>query len=187
MDESIGTEEYRGIKDPWYNLAAEEVCENLNTSQQRGLNYAEANERLSYWGPNKIEAEEGLTPWQIVLHQFKDPLIYILLAASFVTLILQDYLDSAVIMAVVLLNAIIGYIQEIKAQSAIQALAKLSAPRAHVIRDGREMEIASSALVPGDIVLLSSGGRIAADMRLISAKGLEVDESALTGESAVIR
>jgi len=187
MYEGTGIEESRGVTDPWYNLAAEVVCENLDTSQHRGLDQAEANERLAYWGPNKIEAEEGLTRWQIALHQFKDPLIYILLAAAFVTLILQDYLDSSVIMAVVLLNAIIGYIQEIKAQSAIQALAKLSAPRAHVIREGRELEIASSALVPGDIVLLSSGGRISADMRLVSAKGLEVDESALTGESAVIR
>jgi len=187
MYEGAGIEEPRGRTNPYYHLSAEDICENLNTSKLQGLDHFEANERLSYWGPNKIEAEEGLTWWQIAFHQFKDPLIYILLVAAFVTLILQDYLDSTVIMAVVLLNAIIGYIQEIKAQSAIQALAKLSAPRAHVIREGREMEIASSALVPGDIVLLSSGGRIAADMRLISAKGLEVDESALTGESAVIR
>ncbi|WP_445664660.1 cation-translocating P-type ATPase [Fodinibius sp. AD559] len=174
-------------ENPWYTLTAQEVIKTIDSSLQKGLDSKEAEKRFKYFGANEIETEAGLTRWQILLHQFKDPLIYILLAAAFVTFVLQDYIDSGVIAAVVLLNALIGYIQESKAESAIQSLSKLSAPRAHVIRDGREIEIPSRKLVPGDIVLLSSGGRVSADMRIIYSKGLEVDESALTGESSVIR
>lgn len=174
-------------ENPWYNLSAEEVFDLAGTTPEKGLSDREVSERLAFFGSNEIETEAGLTRWQILLHQFKDPLIYILLVAAFVTFILQDYIDSAVITAVVLLNALIGYIQENKAQTAIQALSRLAAPKAHVIRNGREMEIPGSDLVPGDIVLLSSGGRVAADMRIIYSKGLDVNESALTGESMVIR
>lgn len=171
---------------PWYSLDVEETCRTVKTSPENGLSEDEPEKRLALFGPNEIETEIGLTRWQIFLHQFKDPLIYILLAAAFVTLVLQDYIDSAVITFVVILNAIIGYVQENKAQSAIRSLARMSDPKAHVIREGKEIEIPSRELVPGDIVLLSSGGRVAADMRIIQSKGLEVDESALTGESAVI-
>ncbi|MGM0545431.1 MAG: cation-translocating P-type ATPase [Bacteroidota bacterium] len=171
----------------WYILAEDEVCKNLKTSATKGLSKEEAQRRFVQFGPNEIEKEVGLSRWQILLHQFKDPLIYILVAAAFVTLILQDYIDSAVITAVVLLNALIGYIQENKAQKAIQSLSKLSDPRVKVLREGHEMEIPSRSLVPGDIVLLSSGARVAADMRLLKIKTLDVDESALTGESTVIR
>jgi Ca2+-transporting ATPase len=171
---------------PWYTLTAEKACEIVNTAPERGLAEEEVAKRISFFGPNEIAVEAGLTRWQILLHQFRDPLIYILLAAAFVTFVFQDYIDSGVIMGVVLLNAVIGYIQENKAQSAIRALSRLSDPKAQVIRNGREIEIPSRELVPGDIVLLSSGGRVAADMRIITSKGLEVDESALTGESEVI-
>ncbi|MEX2585843.1 MAG: HAD-IC family P-type ATPase [Balneolaceae bacterium] len=171
---------------PWYSLSAEEAGEIVKTSAEKGLTDEEVERRLSFFGPNEIVTEAGLTRFQILIHQFKDPLIYILLAAAFVTFVLQDYVDSGVIMVVVLLNALIGYIQENKAQSAIRALSKLSDPKAQVIRNGREIEIPSRDLVPGDIVLLSSGGRISADMRILMSKGLEVDESALTGESEVI-
>lgn len=180
-------EELQSIEKPWYNLSAKETIAKVDTSLSQGLSNEEAKKRLDHFGPNEIETEAEMSRWQILLHQFKDPLIYILLAAAFVTLVLQDYIDSGVITAVVLLNALIGFIQESKAQSAIQALSKLSAPKAHVIRNGREVEIPSRELVPGDIVLLSTGGRTAADMRIISSKGLEIDESALTGESTVIR
>lgn len=189
MDDTkaISSGEIKPSESPWYNLDTDTTLDLVNTSLQKGLNDDVVRERLSTYGPNEIQTETGLTRWQILLHQFKDPLIYILLAAAFVTLVLQDYIDSAVISAVVLLNALIGYIQENKAQSAIRALSRLAAPKAHVIRNGRENEIAARELVPGDIVLLSSGGRVAADMRILQAKGFEVDESALTGESTVIR
>ncbi len=171
----------------WYTLSEEDVCQSLKTSPAKGLSREEVKIRISLFGPNEIETDTGLSRWQILVHQFKDPLIYILVAAAFITFVLQDYIDSAVISVVVLLNALIGYIQENKAQSAIQSLAKLSDPKAEVIRDGQEVEIPSRDLVPGDVVLLTSGVRVAADMRLIKIKSLEVNESALTGESAVIR
>jgi len=172
---------------PWFNLDAESAVKNLESSYSKGLSADEAQRRLAYYGPNEIESQEKMSKWQILLHQFKDPLIYILLAAAFVTLILQDYTDSAVIMVVVLLNAVIGYFQESKAQSAIEALSKLAAPKVMVVRDGKSIEIPSQDLVPGDIVLLTSGGRVSADMRVLHANSLEVNESALTGESMVVR
>jgi calcium-translocating P-type ATPase len=168
----------------WYSIPVDEVLKQLGSSSQKGMDNAEAKKRLVIYGSNEIETEPGLTRWQILIHQFKDPLIYILLGAAFVTVILQDYIDSGVIVFVVILNALVGYIQETKAQSAIRALSTLSAPRANVIRNGRETDIPSHELVPGDIALISSGGRISADMRVIHAIGLEMDESALTGESA---
>ena len=171
----------------WYNLSKDEILSRFESSEMRGLSKDEAKMCLSKYGPNEIEVDKGLTKWQIIVHQFKDPLIYILLIAAFITLVLQDYIDSGVIMAVVLINALIGYIQETKAQQAILALSGLAAPKAHVIREGREMEIPGRDLVLGDIVLLSSGGRVAADMRILSANSLDVNESALTGESMVAR
>lgn len=170
----------------WYALNEEELLYKLKSSSKDGLDDAEAAQRLIHFGPNEIEREEGLTRWQILVHQFKDPLIYILLFAAFITLVLRDYVDSGVIMAVVILNAVIGYIQETKAQKAIRALSGLAAPKAHVIRNGREMEIPGKELVQGDIVLLTSGGKVAADMRVLHSQGLEVDESTLTGESTSV-
>ena len=175
------------IDKPWFNLDAESAVISLESSYSVGLSAEEANRRLAFYGPNQIEIQKRMSKWQILLHQFKDPLIYILLAAAFVTLILQDYTDSAVIMVVVFLNAVIGYFQESKAQNAIEALSKLAAPKVMVIRDGKELEIPGQDLVPGDIVLLTSGGMVAADMRILHSNGLEVNESALTGESMVVR
>ncbi|WP_372639049.1 cation-transporting P-type ATPase, partial [Fodinibius sp.] len=147
-------------QEPWYSLTGEDVSQKLKTNTNTGLSEEEVKRRLAFFGPNEIEVETGLTRWQILLHQFKDPLIYILLAAAFVTFVLQDYIDSGVITTVVLLNALIGYIQESKAQKEMEALSKMSDPKVNVIRNRREMEIAARELVPGDIVLLSSGGRV---------------------------
>jgi Ca2+-transporting ATPase len=171
----------------WHQMSAKDAVNFLKTSSSAGLSKSESAERLKVYGFNEIETDEGVSRWQIWVHQFKDPLIYILIVAAFLTLILQDYVDSVVITFVVLLNAVIGYFQESKAQSAILALSKLAAPKAHVIRDDREMEIPGRELVPGDIVLLTSGGIVAADMRIIQNRGLEVNESSLTGESLVSR
>lgn len=171
----------------WYQRTPDETIDAFQSSLKTGLSHAEAIARLHHYGRNEIETEKGLTRWQLLIHQFKDPLIYILIIAAFVTLIFQDYVDSAVISIVVLLNAFIGYFQETKAQKAILALSKMTAPKAVVIRDAHEMEIPGSELVPGDIVMLASGGRAAADMRILKQKGLEVNESALTGESNVVR
>lgn len=185
-DEEKNQIEFESTEQPWHSIGTEEVLERVSTSSGTGLTDEQIRERLDFYGPNEIETETDFTRWQILLHQFKDPLIYILIAAAFVTFVLKEFIDSAVITGVVLLNALIGYIQENKAQSAIRALSHLSDPKAHVIRNGREVVIPSRELVPGDIVLLSSGGRVSADMRIMRSKGLEVDESALTGESDVI-
>lgn len=171
----------------WYRIPADKVVKQLNSSAASGLSGSEVDLRLQQIGLNEISKEEEISNWKIWVHQFKDPLIYILLGAAFITLILQDFIDSGVIAIVVLFNAIIGYLQESKARQAILALSKLSAPKANVIRDGRSKEIEAAYLVPGDIVTLTSGDRVAADLRIITQKTLEVNESSLTGESMVAR
>ena len=120
---------------------------------------------------------------KLLLHQFTSPLIYILMLAALVTFFLEEYKDTGVIVAVILLNAIIGYTQELKAEKNVRALKKLVVPKARVIRDGRELEIDSEGLVPGDMVVLASGSKVPADLRLIKAMELRMEEAMLTGES----
>jgi magnesium-transporting ATPase (P-type) len=136
---------------------------------------------------DEIEEERLQTPWELLVHQFRDPLIYILLAAAAVTLVLRDYIDTGVILAVLLLNALIGYLQESRAQREMAALARLAAPRAEVLRDGAPRSVPSRELVAGDVVLLASGARVPSDLRLLAVRALEIDESALTGESLPAR
>ncbi len=170
----------------WHTLTAEEVASRLGTGDE-GLSEDETRARLEHFGPNELEQEQQASVLSLLLHQFRDPLIYILLVAGAVTLILRDYTDSAVIFIVVILNATIGFVQEYRAREAMRALARLSAPRADVVRRGQQRQIATRDLVPGDIVLLTSGGRVPADLRLIEVRGLEADESLLTGESRPVR
>ncbi|MBE0447885.1 MAG: HAD-IC family P-type ATPase [Actinobacteria bacterium] len=166
----------------WHMRPAEEVLEDLRTSID-GLTGDEAELRLEKFGPNKLVEEEKTPVFETILHQFQDPLIYILLIAGVVTILLQDYTDAAVIFAVVILNAVIGFIQEYKAEESIRALKKLLALKALVVRDGFEQEINAEMIVPGDIVLLQSGQKIPADLRLIYEKEFKADESTFTGES----
>jgi Ca2+-transporting ATPase len=166
----------------WYQINSKDVFRKLNTSEE-GLTDKEVKERLIEYGPNKLAEEEKISKVKILIHQFTSPLIYILLIAGIVTLLLQEYIDSGVIFAVVILNAVIGFIQELKAEESVRALKKMIVPHARVIRGGKEMEIHSEELVPGDIVLLSSGARVPADLRLFHALELRVEEAMLTGES----
>jgi magnesium-transporting ATPase (P-type) len=166
----------------WYQLEVSQVLQDLRTSE-RGLTEQEANSRLSQYGPNLLAQEDRTSKLKILLHQFTSPLIYILIIAGMVTLLLQEYTDAAVIMAVVVLNAAIGYVQEFKAEESMRALKQMVLPRARVIRGGTEREIPSQQLVPGDIVLLTSGGKVPADLRLFRTVELKVEEAALTGES----
>lgn len=169
----------------WHTQTPDAVIKHLRTRID-GLTSKEAELRLEEFGPNKLAREERTPIFQVVIDQFKDPIIYILLIAGIVTILLQDYIDATVILAVVILNAIIGFIQEYKAEESIRALAKLLALQAIVIRNGFEQEIDAEMLVPGDIVLLQSGRKVPADLRLIQAKEFNVDESAFTGESTPV-
>jgi Ca2+-transporting ATPase len=166
----------------WYRRGIDRVFEDLNTSEH-GLSDSEARERLQKFGPNKLAEAEKVSKLKILLHQFTSPLIYILLIAGVVTFFLQEYKDTGVIGAVLLLNALIGFIQEYKAEKQVQALKKMVVVKARVLRDRKEMEISGEEVAPGDIVLLASGGRVPADMRLIKTIELKTDESMLTGES----
>lgn len=166
----------------WYTMSAKEVLENLGSSHD-GLAESEVRARLEKYGYNKLAEEEKISRLKILLHQFTSPLIYILLIAAVVTTLLGEHVDTGVIMAVVLLNAIIGYFQEFKAEESVRALKQLLVAKARVIRGGRELEISGTDLVPGDIVLLASGARVPADLRLLHTNELRIDEAMLTGES----
>ncbi len=166
----------------WYQLEASEILNKFGTSEN-GLTVEEAKNRLAKYGPNRLAEEEKISRIKILIHQFTSPLIYILLIAGLVTILLQEYIDSGVIFAVVVLNAVIGFIQEFKAEESVRALKKMVVPKARVIRDGKEKEVHSDELVPGDVVFLSSGARVPADLRLLHVLELRVEEAMLTGES----
>ena len=171
---------------PWHELATEDVVALLGSDVQRGLDGAEVQSRLDRFGPNVLTTKRGKSPLVRFLLQFHSPLIYILLAASVVTLVLQELVDAAVIAGVVLVNAIVGYIQKTRAEKAIEALARTMVAEASVVRSGKQLRISAHELVPGDIVLLQSGDKVPADLRLLRSRDLQVAEAALTGESAPV-
>jgi Ca2+-transporting ATPase len=166
----------------WETLEVQETFD-LLASFEAGLTSAEAAKRLAEFGPNVLAAEEKIKILSIIIHQFKSPLIYVLLVAAVVTFFLQEYIDMAVILAVVILNAVIGFIQEVKAEQGVRSLKKMVQAKARALRDRHEKEIPGSQLVPGDVVYLAAGMRVPADLRLIYELDLRVDESMLTGES----
>jgi magnesium-transporting ATPase (P-type) len=139
----------------------------LQSDAQRGLSADEARRRLREQGPNSLPAPPRRGPLLRFALQFHNPLIYVLLAAGWVTLLLRDYVDTAVILGVVLINAVIGFVQEGKAEQALAAVRAMLASRATVLRDGVYAECDASELVPGDLVLLESGARVPADLRLL--------------------
>jgi cation-transporting P-type ATPase F len=167
----------------WHIQTPEDVAKNLKTCLHEGLSTEEFNERIKQIGENRITSKKRQSSLIRFLLQFHQPLVYILLGATLITLLLQEYTDAIVIFSVVLINSIIGFIQETKALKAIDALSKSMSTTATVIRDGKQSVIKSIFLVPGDLVLVEPGDKIPADLRLISIKNLQVDESALTGES----
>jgi magnesium-transporting ATPase (P-type) len=166
----------------WYQLDSTDILSKLESSEQ-GLSHHEIEERIKRYGLNKLAEEEKISKLRLLLHQFANPLIYILMTAAAVTTFLGEYIDVGVILAVVILNATIGYFQEYKAEESVRALKKMVVPKARVIREGKEKEIHSENLVPGDIVLLTSGVRVPADLRIFTAIELKIDEAMLTGES----
>lgn len=169
-------------KKAWHTLERATVEEMLGTGVH-GLDAAEVDARILRYGANALEEAPPPNPITILLHQFQSPLIYILLVAAAVTLVLGEHIDSGVIGAVLVLNAVIGFIQEYRAEHSVRALMQLVSPKARVIRNGREHVVESRELVPGDVVALESGVRVPADLRLGSTTALMIDESLLTGES----
>ena len=155
-------------------------------SSVHGLTLQEAVARLKKYGANTLPKGMPLSVFKIFLHQFISPLIYVLLAAAIVSIIIQEFSDAAFIGAVLLINAIIGTLQEHSAQKSADALQKLVTTKVQVLRDGDTYEIDSEDLVPGDIVLMESGDRVPADIRLLNTNDLQIDESLLTGESQAV-
>jgi cation-transporting ATPase F len=170
----------------WFSLDSKEIIEQLETDQEKGLSSDEAKRRIENFGRNEISKKKKKSALELFLQQFNQPLIYILLVATAVTLYLGEYIDAIVIFAVVLVNAIVGFIQESRAKQAIESLSKELATESQVLRDGKKQKVNAEEIVPGDIVLLESGDRVPADMRLFKAKNLKINESALTGESVAV-
>ncbi len=170
----------------WYHVDKDEVIQLLDTDAKRGLEPAEVERRQAHFGPNTLSQRKGRGPFLRFMMQFHQPLIYILLAATAVTLALQEYVDSGVIFAVVLLNAVVGFVQEAKALKAIDALSRSLVSENTVVRGGERQRVASQELVPGDLVSLQSGDKVPADLRLIQSRDVQIDESALTGESVPV-
>lgn len=173
-------------QDQWHHLAVNEVVQSLETDPEAGLARREVSERRDRFGANELTAQQRQSPWIRFLQQFNQPLLYILLVAGIVTAFLHEWIDAGVIFGVTLLNAVIGFIQESKAENAIAALAESVTTEATILRDGQKQVIASNELVPGDLVLLASGDKVPADLRLIEVCDLQIDESGLTGESVPV-
>ena len=171
----------------WHHLPRDEIATLLETDTAKGLDMFEVEHRQKHFGPNSLTLKKGKSPLLLFLLQFNQPLVYILLVAAFVTFALQEWVDSGVIFAVVLVNSIIGFIQESKALKAIDALARAMKGFALVMRAGNKVTIAATELVPGDLVLLQSGDKVPADLRLLRSRELQIDESALTGESISVQ
>ncbi|MHB8114393.1 MAG: HAD-IC family P-type ATPase, partial [Bellilinea sp.] len=172
----------------WHSLSAQDVLNQLESEQNRGLTAAEAARRLEKYGPNALTEPPHTTFLQMVLRQLNDFVVLLLIVAAVISTIVsavehEPYIESIAILAIVVLNAVLGVIQESRAEQALAALKKLAAPDAQVLRDGRRISIPAHELVPGDIVFLEAGNFIPADLRLMEAVNLRVEEAALTGES----
>jgi len=170
----------------WHHLPEAEVADFLDADPARGLDRLEAEERQRRFGPNALTPRKGRGPLLRFLDQFNQALVYVLLAAILVKLALGGYVDAGVIFGVVLLNAIIGFVQESKAASALDALSRALTTESTVVRGGERRRVNARELVPGDLVLLASGDKVPADLRLLKVRDLRVDESALTGESVPV-
>ncbi|NTV49807.1 MAG: cation-transporting P-type ATPase [Geobacteraceae bacterium] len=175
------------LEQQWHHRPEAEVIEALATTLESGLDATEVGHRSEQFGPNAITQKKGKSALTLFLLQFHQPLVYILLAAAFVTSFLKEWVDAGVIYGVVLVNAVIGFVQEAKAVKAIEALAQSLTTTATVMRGGERRQIPAAELVPGDIVLLQSGDKVPADLRLLSSRELQIDESTLTGESVPVQ
>ena len=170
----------------WHALKAEDVLRNLAV-QVKGLTTEEAQKRLEQYGPNQLQEAPRPTFWQMLWEQLNNFVVILLIVASVISALLGDYVEAGAIMAIVVLNAVLGIVQERRAEEALAALKKLAAPDAQVLRDGSRKSIPAFELVPGDIVFLETGNFVPADVRLLEAVNLRVEEASLTGESLPVQ
>jgi len=185
------------LKQTWYSLTAAQATAVLESDLQKGLTVEQVRERQAQFGPNELKEAPGRSFWRMLLDQFNQFLVLILIIAAIISALIgwtefhrtgdtTEFIDAIAIMAIVILNAILGVVQEGRAEEALAALKKLSAPNAHVLRDGYTQTVPSSELVPGDVVILETGNYIPADVRLIESVNLRVEEASLTGESVAV-
>jgi Ca2+-transporting ATPase len=171
------------MQTPWHTLATNALATQLGTDVARGLSLQEAAGRLEQTGPNELRKGEAISPLSILLSQFRSLVIWVLISAAVVSAALGELIDGVAIIAIVVLNGVIGFFQEYRAERAAAALARLTAPRAKVVRDGQAAVIAALEVVRGDVLLFEAGDLVAADARLVEASALRVNEAPLTGES----
>ncbi len=170
----------------WHSLELDDVLANLQTTSE-GLSSGEVEKRLEKYGLNELKEKPRPTFFQLVLVQLNNFIVILLIVASIISAVLGDWIEAAVIMLIVVLNAILGVVQESRAEEALAALKKMSAPESQVMRDGQRLSVPASKLVPGDVVFLEAGNFVPADLRLIEAVNLRVEEAALTGESVPVQ
>jgi len=169
----------------WHTLTVDEVAQRLETTTG-GLSPEHAAERLAHFGANELKEKRARSPWRMLLDQFSDFMIIVLIIAAIISGIVGDIEDTIAIIVIVILNAVIGFVQEYRAERAMAALKRMAEAGAHVLRDGHPKIINASELVPGDVVLLEAGNVVPADLRIIETARLKIDESALTGESVAV-
>ncbi len=173
-------------KQKWHSMEADKVLDTLKSGREKGLSANEVKERIEKYGRNEIPKVKKRTWWMRLLMQFHNVLIYVLMVAAVITALLDHWVDTWVILAVVIINALIGFVQEGKAERALESIRQMLSLEAVAIRDGKKQTIEAEELVPGDIVLLKSGDKVPADIRLVQAKDFRVEESPLTGESTAV-
>jgi len=172
---------------PWHALTPEEVLNKLKVDLERGLSTAEARRRLERFGPNELVEKARTTFWQMLWGQINSFVIWLLIGAAIISALLGDYVEAGAILLIVIFNAIMGIVQESRAEESLAALKKLAAPEAQVLRDGHRISLPAPQLVPGDIVFIEAGNYIPADIRLLEAVNLSIDEASLTGESVPVK
>ena len=176
----------RFVAGNWYTASTAKLLKELRVNPSLGLSNQEAKSRLERMGPNVLVTAPPISPWRIFLSQFQDFMVLVLLGTVVISVLLGEYLDAAAIFAILFLNAILGFVQEYRAERSIEMLGRLAAEHCRVVRDGHKTLIAAADLVPGDIILLETGDRVPADARLLECQLLSVDESNLTGESVPV-
>src|SRR3990167_2558447 len=174
------------VETHWHTMQTAEVIKGIDTTVNAGLSLSEVEDRLKKYGYNQLEEKEGVSPFMLFLGQFNDFIVCVLIAAAIVSGFMGEWIDALAIIAIVIINAIIGFIQEYRAEKSLAALQKMSAPFSKVMQDGEMHSIPSRDIVPGDIVLLEAGDYAPADGRLCSSFSLRTQEASLTGESTPV-